>query len=330
MRIGVVGAGAVGGAIAALLARGGHDVEVTARGEHLAALQAEGLILQGVWGDFTAEVAANDVLTRGPELAIVATKAHDAVAAIRQNVAMLRGIPVVLIQNGLDGLDAARKAAPRSDFIGGLAMFATSYLSPGVITVTTGGPIYLGGDADEGDVPALYAESVLATVMGTKVVPNFRGAQWTKLVVNMLNALARDHRPLRAGGDRGPPAASHHDREPAGDRADRDGKRRALRVAAGPHQRAAAAVLASSALARPGRPAAHAHPAREGAEPRVDTAEHPARAADRDRPPQRCGRAGCPGDRSRGAGQRGLLEMVHEVEASGQFLPIDEVVSRSR
>ena len=189
MRIGVIGAGAVGGAIAGLLARGGHDVEVTARGEHLAALQAGGLVLRGAWGDFTADVTASDVLTRGPELVLVTTKAHDAVAAIRQNVAILRSVPVVLIQNGLGGLSTARAAAPRSDFIGGLAMFATSYLSPGVITVTTPGPIYLGGDADEGDVPALYATSVLATVMDAKVVPNFLGAQWTKLVVNMINAL---------------------------------------------------------------------------------------------------------------------------------------------
>ncbi len=119
----------------------------------------------------------------------MATKAQDAVAAIRQNVAMLRNIPVIVVQNGLEGLEAARSAAPRSDFIGGLAMFASSYLSPGVITITTTGPIYLGGDAEEGDVPALYAESVLGAVMGTKVVPNFRGAQWTKLVVNMVNAL---------------------------------------------------------------------------------------------------------------------------------------------
>ncbi len=189
MRIGVVGAGAVGGAIAALLARDGHDVEVTARGEHLAALQAGGLVLRGGWGDFTAEVTASDVLTRGPELAIVATKAQDAVVAIRQNVAMLRGVPVVLIQNGLDGLEAARAAAPRSDIVGGLAMFASSYLSPGVITITTTGPLYLGGDADEGDVPARYAETVLAPVIGVQVVPNFRGAQWTKLAVNMVNAL---------------------------------------------------------------------------------------------------------------------------------------------
>jgi 2-dehydropantoate 2-reductase len=189
MRIGVIGAGAVGGAVAALLARGGHDVEVTARGEHLTAIRERGIHLTGAWGEYTAVVGAGELLTRGPELAIVATKAQDAVAALRDNVALLRGIPIVVVQNGLGGIASTQAAAPRSDVVGGLAMFATSYLSPGEITITTGGPIYLGGDTADDDVPARYALSVLGPVMDAKLVPNFVGAQWTKLVVNMVNAL---------------------------------------------------------------------------------------------------------------------------------------------
>jgi 2-dehydropantoate 2-reductase len=189
MRIGVIGAGAVGGAVAALLARGGHEVEVTARGEHLEAIRERGIHLTGAWGEYTAVVSAGELLTRGPELAIVATKAQDAVAAIRENVALLRGIPVVVIQNGLDGISHAQAASPRSDVVGGLAMFASSYLSPGDITVTTGGPIYLGGDFADAGIPARFAHAVLAPVIDAKLVPNFRGAQWTKLVVNMVNAL---------------------------------------------------------------------------------------------------------------------------------------------
>ena len=53
----MIGAGAVGGTIAALLARAGHDVEVTARGPHLAAIQDDGLCSSsGAWGDYTAHV----------------------------------------------------------------------------------------------------------------------------------------------------------------------------------------------------------------------------------------------------------------------------------
>lgn len=188
MRVGVVGAGAVGGAIAALLARAGHEVEVTARGAHLEAIREHGIRLAGAWGTYTAEVEANEVLTRGAELVIVATKAQDAAAAIRENIATLRGIPVVVIQNGLDGIRTARQASPRSDIVGGLATFATSYLSPGEITVTTAGPTYLGVDGPD-DLPARYAARTLNDALPVTVVPNFVGAQWTKLIINQVNAL---------------------------------------------------------------------------------------------------------------------------------------------
>lgn len=188
MRVGVIGAGAVGGAIAALLARAGHEVEVTARGAHLDAIRDHGIRLTGGWGDYVALVDASELLTRAPELVVVATKAQDAPAAIRENIRLLRGIPVVVVQNGLDGITNAKAAAPRSDIVGALATYATSYLSPGEITVTTTGPTYVGVDGHD-DLPARYVARILNEVMPTTVVPNFEGAQWTKLVINQVNAL---------------------------------------------------------------------------------------------------------------------------------------------
>ncbi len=178
----------MGGAIAALLTKGGHDLEVTARGAHLEAIREGGIRLSGGWGEYTATVLANEELTRGAELVILATKAQDAVAAIRTNVRFLRGVPLVVVQNGLDGLTNAAAASPRSDIVGALATFATSYLSPGQITITTPGPTYL-GVAGDNDLPARYAARVLNEVMPVSVIPNFTGAQWTKLVINQVNAL---------------------------------------------------------------------------------------------------------------------------------------------
>ena len=188
MRVGVIGAGAVGGAIAALLARAGHDVEVTARGEHLEAIRQGGIRLSGGWGSYIALVQANPQLTRAAELVVVATKAQHATEAIRENVRMLRGIPLLVVQNGLDSIVSAQAASPRSDVVGGLATYATSYLSPGEITVTTAGPTYV-GVAGPDDLPARYVASILNEVMPTSIVPNFRGAQWTKLMINQVNAL---------------------------------------------------------------------------------------------------------------------------------------------
>jgi 2-dehydropantoate 2-reductase len=189
MRVAVLGAGAVGGTLAALLDRAGHDIEVTARGEHLDAIRSGGLRLTGAWGDHVARLTAGETLTgsSSPELAILATKAHDAEAALRPNETLLRGVPLIVVQNGLSGLDSARAGAPDALPIGALALFAASLTSPGLITVTAASGICLGGNADPAALAA--AEKLLARVLPVTVADDFAGAQWTKLVINQVNAL---------------------------------------------------------------------------------------------------------------------------------------------
>jgi 2-dehydropantoate 2-reductase len=189
MRVGVIGAGAVGGALAALLDRAGHEVAVTARGAQLDAIRRGGIQLSGAWGDHVARVSADLQLTRAPEVAILATKAQDSAEAVRANLPLLGGIPLLVVQNGLDGVATASTIAPKSHVVGGLAMFASSYLSPGKITVTAAAPLYLGGGTAEHEVPALFLAELLRDALPVTVLPNFVGAQWTKLVVNQLNAL---------------------------------------------------------------------------------------------------------------------------------------------
>src|SRR5215216_4737207 len=104
MRIAVLGAGAVGGTLAALLARAGHELEVTARGEHLDAIRSAGLQLDGGWGSYRASVAAGPELATVPDLAILATKAQDAAGALAGSAAVLEAVPLLVVQNGLGGL----------------------------------------------------------------------------------------------------------------------------------------------------------------------------------------------------------------------------------
>ncbi|WP_223695112.1 ketopantoate reductase family protein [Leifsonia poae] len=189
MRIGVIGAGAIGGTITALLDRAGHRVEVTARGHNLATITASGLRLSGAWGEHTARVAAAETLTETPELAFLCTKAQDAAAAIRENQHRLAGIPVVVVQNGLAGLDHARALLPTSDCVGALALYAASYLSPGAVSVTTAANTYLGAGSGAAPEAAVFATTVLGGAMPSIAVDNFSGCQWTKLIVNQINAM---------------------------------------------------------------------------------------------------------------------------------------------
>lgn len=189
MRVAVIGAGAVGGLLAALLDRAGHEVEVTARGEHLAAIRADGIVLDGGYGAHVARVAAGETLVGDPEIVVLATKAQDAEAALAANAPAVAGKPLLVVQNGLGGIRVARAAQPDSPILGGLALFATSYLSPGHITVTAALPIVVGATPDcPRDVRDRVVE-LLREALPVEVVENLEGAQWTKLLVNHVNAL---------------------------------------------------------------------------------------------------------------------------------------------
>ncbi|WP_382307104.1 ketopantoate reductase family protein [Herbiconiux sp. UC225_62] len=194
MRIAVIGAGAVGGVIAALADRAGHEVTVTARGAQLEALQRGGLHLTGHWGEHTARPRASAVLEDRPELAVLTVKAQDARAALSENARFLDGVPLVVVQNGLGGAEAAAAQLPSTPVVGGLALFAASYLSPGEVSITTPAATYLGLPAAA--VPSLgrqaalrLATATLGAFMPIDVTTNFAGAQWTKLIVNQVNAL---------------------------------------------------------------------------------------------------------------------------------------------
>jgi 2-dehydropantoate 2-reductase len=189
MRIAVLGAGAVGGTLAALLARAGHSVDVTARGEHLAAIRAAGLRLEGGWGSYIARVDASETLTARPQLALLATKALDAAAALSDSAAVLERVPLVVVQNGLGGLRVAHEQLPGSPLMGGLALFAASYLSPGEVEVTGPNPLILGAGPGCDAATLASAAAVLRTALPVEVTPDIEGAQWTKLLINHVNAL---------------------------------------------------------------------------------------------------------------------------------------------
>jgi 2-dehydropantoate 2-reductase len=189
MRIAVIGAGAVGGTIAALLDRAGHEVSITARGAQLEAVRTNGLALSGAWGEHVARPEAHDRLVETPELAFVCTKAQDAARAIQDNRSLLGGAPVVIVQNGLDGVRVGESLLAGSPVVGAIALYAASYLRPGLIDVTAAGPTFIGVDDPARRDVADRVSGVLGEAMPTRLVGDFRGAQWSKLIVNQVNAM---------------------------------------------------------------------------------------------------------------------------------------------
>ncbi|WP_369045167.1 ketopantoate reductase family protein [Sinomonas sp. P10A9] len=189
MKLGVIGAGAIGGTIAALMDRAGHTVEATARGDRLAAIKSGGIHLSGAWGEHVAQIAAGERLTTAPDLALISVKAQDEADAIRANAAALEGVPLVVVQNGLDGLAQAQRLHGGSPTIGAIAFFAADCPAPGHVRALVPGPLYLGAGDGEPTADAVNAAGVLSSGISAKAVGNFVGCQWTKLVVNQINAM---------------------------------------------------------------------------------------------------------------------------------------------
>lgn len=187
MRIGVVGAGAIGGTIAALLDRAGHEVAVTARGPHLAAIREHGLRLTGGWGEHTARVTAEEALPSPPDLALLTVKAQDAAAAAERSRGALAGVPVVVLQNGLAGPRALHEVLPDSPLVGGLSLIAAAHLEPGLVVVTGPNTTVLAPDTATSQ-QTRDAARVLRQAVPMEVTDDLLGAQWSKLVVNQLNA----------------------------------------------------------------------------------------------------------------------------------------------
>jgi len=104
MNITVIGAGAIGGHIAARLAAAGESVKVVARGAHLKAIRERGLILKEDGEEITARVEATDRIAEagGADLIVLAVKAHQ-LTPIAADVASIvkPATTVMTTQNGI-------------------------------------------------------------------------------------------------------------------------------------------------------------------------------------------------------------------------------------
>lgn len=140
MRVAVVGAGAVGGYVAARLARAGEDVAVVARGAHLAAIRRDGLRIQSpALGDFSARVTASDDPARlgHADLVVYAVKTYDNDTAAPLIRPLLGPETAVLtVQNGVDSTDQLAAVVGQARVLGGVTYVATSVVAPGVIAQT--------------------------------------------------------------------------------------------------------------------------------------------------------------------------------------------------
>lgn len=149
MKITVVGAGAIGGVIAAYLAKNGEEVNlVDLNEEHIHKIQQDGLKIQGV-ETFTVPVSSmtmNELLESGEALEIVflCVKAQHTSIAVNTFKHLLKAESMVVsFQNGLCEYEIASLIGQQRT-IGCFVNFFSDYLEPGLIQYGGVGSLYIG------------------------------------------------------------------------------------------------------------------------------------------------------------------------------------------
>lgn len=209
MRIAVYGAGAIGGHLGVKLARAGAEVTFIARGEHLAAMKADGLTLIEDGSSVTVRARCTEhVAEAGPQdVVLVTLKAHSLPAAAPSIAALLgpetavvaavNGVPWWYfhalpgphdgrIVESVDPGGVVTRHLPPARVIGCVVYPAVEVVAPGVIKHVYGDRYTL-GEPDGTRSPRALALSELMGRAGLKapVRPRIRDELWVKLWGNL-------------------------------------------------------------------------------------------------------------------------------------------------
>lgn len=188
-RIGVYGAGGVGGYFAAMLARAGYWIGLIARGRQLDAIRHGGLRVESPKGNFGVQLAQ---VTDQPEeigsvnaviLAVKAWQVPEAATALRPLLSS--GTKVLPMQNGVEAPEQLEQALGREHTLMGLCRIISSVSAPGSIRHGGLEPLVALGEMDGSSLSAnarALAEALRVSGVVVETPADMQAALWEKLL----------------------------------------------------------------------------------------------------------------------------------------------------
>ena len=196
MKIMVVGAGAMGGSFAGLLAIAGHEVRIIdTDNAHVQAINRDGLLVEGVLGVHRVQVHATTESEDGEvaDAVIMFCDTNNTKEASR-TVAKLTGNHgfAITFQNGIGNVESLVDAVGPARTLAGSSMCSAANLGPGHVSLTHMGKTSL-GELDGNATPRSQKLAKALSDAGFKVEVSdqIMGQVWQKFLVNCaVNAIA--------------------------------------------------------------------------------------------------------------------------------------------
>jgi 2-dehydropantoate 2-reductase len=194
LKVGVMGAGAVGSYFGGMLARAGHGVTLIARPQHVEAIERDGLRMDTKTFDEHVRVAASSApaALKGAQLILFCVKSGDTETAGAQIKPYVGKETVVLcLQNGCDNDQRLRTVLTDAEVAAAVVYVGTEMAGAGHVKHHGRGELVIDPVRN---VPDL-AKTFEAAGIPTQVSDNVRGQLWLKLILNCaynaISAIAR-------------------------------------------------------------------------------------------------------------------------------------------
>ena len=195
MKIAIIGTGGVGGYFGAKLAQAGNEVTFLARGEHLKAIQKNGLTVKSILGDFRVEnIKATDKISNieKPDLVIISVKAWQVKGIGEELKPILKSDTTIIpLQNGVLAADELMENIERKHILGGLCRIISKIEAPGVINHFGVTPTIVFGELDKSKTERLARIQNVFNAAGieSRISDDIEADIWKKFISICVSGL---------------------------------------------------------------------------------------------------------------------------------------------
>jgi 2-dehydropantoate 2-reductase len=184
LQILVLGAGAIGSVYGAKLSKF-HDVTLVGGAAHVAAIQRDGLVMQGHLDETLRLPASTTVEAIAPgTLILLTTKVNNNASAVGPIVDLLPDdATIVCVQNGLYSENIVKDlVGDRALVLRAITQVGGVLVKPGIVDNTVAGYTLLESHARAPQIAAILTQAGL----DGRIVPDIRKEQWRKVIFNCV------------------------------------------------------------------------------------------------------------------------------------------------